>query len=101
MVLCVHLRDMKTPFSTWNTEQVCDWLEDIGLGPYSVLARQWVTSGQTLLSATPHDLEKVHTHTKPSVLCSISDPFLKVGTEFRRNNNSLKGHLSVFDRRWR
>ncbi|XP_016888460.1 liprin-beta-2-like isoform X3 [Cynoglossus semilaevis] len=53
-----NIRDMKTPFSTWNTEQVCDWLEDIGLGPYSVLARQWVTSGQTLLSATPHDLEK-------------------------------------------
>lgn len=50
--------DLKTPFSKWNTEQVCDWIEDIGLGQYSILARQWVTSGQTLLSATPQDLEK-------------------------------------------
>ncbi|XP_042079406.1 liprin-beta-2b isoform X2 [Haplochromis burtoni] len=51
-------RDLKTPFSKWNTEQVCDWIEDIGLGQYSILARQWVTSGQTLLSAAPQDLEK-------------------------------------------
>ncbi|XP_063333736.1 liprin-beta-2b isoform X4 [Pelmatolapia mariae] len=51
-------RDLKTPFSKWNTEQVCDWIEDIGLGQYSILARQWVTSGQTLLSAMPQDLEK-------------------------------------------
>ncbi|CAG5958533.1 unnamed protein product [Menidia menidia] len=52
-------RDLKLPFSKWNTEQVCDWLEDIGLGQYGFLARQWVISGQTLLSATPQDLEKV------------------------------------------
>ncbi|KAM9754916.1 LOW QUALITY PROTEIN: liprin-beta-2b [Menidia menidia] len=51
-------RDLKLPFSKWNTEQVCDWLEDIGLGQYGFLARQWVISGQTLLSATPQDLEK-------------------------------------------
>ncbi|XP_069571284.1 liprin-beta-2b isoform X1 [Brachyistius frenatus] len=51
-------RDPKTPFSKWTAEQVCDWLEDIGLGQYGILARHWVTSGQTLLSATPQDLEK-------------------------------------------
>ncbi|KAM6937779.1 liprin-beta-2b isoform 3-T3 [Xenentodon cancila] len=51
-------RDLKLPFSKWSTEQVCDWLEDIGLGQYGLLARQWVTSGHTLLSATPQDLEK-------------------------------------------
>ncbi|XP_039987803.1 liprin-beta-2b isoform X2 [Xiphias gladius] len=51
-------RDLKMPFSKWSTEQVCDWLEDIGLGLYSILACHWVTSGQTLLSATPQDLEK-------------------------------------------
>uniref|UniRef100_A0A3B3TYX0 PPFIA binding protein 2 n=1 Tax=Poecilia latipinna TaxID=48699 RepID=A0A3B3TYX0_9TELE len=51
-------RDLKLPFSKWSTEQVCDWLEDIGLGQYSVLAHHWVSSGQTLLAATPHDLEK-------------------------------------------
>ncbi|XP_071362610.1 liprin-beta-2b isoform X8 [Trachinotus anak] len=53
-----NTRDLKMPFSKWSTEQVCDWLEDIGLSQYSVLARHWVTSGQTLLSATPQDLEK-------------------------------------------
>ncbi|XP_040893615.1 liprin-beta-2b isoform X2 [Toxotes jaculatrix] len=53
-----NTRDLKMPFSKWSTEQVCDWLEDIGLGQYGILARHWVTSGQTLLSATPQDLEK-------------------------------------------
>ncbi|XP_041651117.1 liprin-beta-2b isoform X4 [Cheilinus undulatus] len=53
-----NTRDMKTPFYKWSTEQVCDWLEEIGLGQYSILARHWVTSGQTLLSATPQDLER-------------------------------------------
>ncbi|XP_041852374.1 liprin-beta-2b isoform X3 [Melanotaenia boesemani] len=51
-------RDLKLPFSKWSTEQVCDWLEDIGLGQYGLIARHWVSSGQTLLSATPQDLEK-------------------------------------------
>lgn len=53
-----NTRDLKMPFSKWSTEQVCDWLEDIGLGQYGILARHWVTSGQSLLSATPQDLEK-------------------------------------------
>ncbi|XP_059190276.1 liprin-beta-2b isoform X4 [Centropristis striata] len=51
-------RDLKMPFCKWSSEQVCDWLEEIGLGQYSILASQWVTSGETLLSATSHDLEK-------------------------------------------
>uniref|UniRef100_A0A3Q1HXX1 SAM domain-containing protein n=1 Tax=Anabas testudineus TaxID=64144 RepID=A0A3Q1HXX1_ANATE len=50
--------DLKIPISKWSEEQVCDWLEDIGLGQYSILARHWVTSGQTLVSASPQDLEK-------------------------------------------
>uniref|UniRef100_A0A671VRB6 PPFIA binding protein 2 n=1 Tax=Sparus aurata TaxID=8175 RepID=A0A671VRB6_SPAAU len=53
-----NTRDLKTPFSKWSTEQVCDWLEEIGLGQYGILARHWVTSGQTLLSASPQDLER-------------------------------------------
>ncbi|XP_034734224.1 liprin-beta-2b isoform X3 [Etheostoma cragini] len=51
-------RDLKMPFCKWSTEQVCDWLEEIGLGQYSIIACQWVTSGDTLLSATQQDLEK-------------------------------------------
>uniref|UniRef100_UPI00398E4096 liprin-beta-2b isoform X2 n=1 Tax=Pristiophorus japonicus TaxID=55135 RepID=UPI00398E4096 len=50
--------DPNAPFSQWTNEQVCTWLQDCGLGQYVALARQWVTSGQTLLSATPQELEK-------------------------------------------
>ncbi|XP_051919429.1 liprin-beta-2 isoform X2 [Hippocampus zosterae] len=52
------VRDMNLPFSQWTKEQVCGWLEDYGLGHYVNLTRQWVECGQTLLSATPQDLEK-------------------------------------------
>uniref|UniRef100_A0A3P8SJ57 PPFIA binding protein 2 n=1 Tax=Amphiprion percula TaxID=161767 RepID=A0A3P8SJ57_AMPPE len=51
-------RDLKTPFSKWSSEQVCDWLEDVGLGQYGILGRHWISTGQTLLSASPQDLEK-------------------------------------------
>ncbi|XP_067275377.1 liprin-beta-2 isoform X2 [Pseudorasbora parva] len=53
-----HSSRSHTPFAKWTTEQVCGWLEDCGLGQYVSLARQWVDSGQTLLSATPQELEK-------------------------------------------
>uniref|UniRef100_A0A8C4I0V1 SAM domain-containing protein n=1 Tax=Dicentrarchus labrax TaxID=13489 RepID=A0A8C4I0V1_DICLA len=53
-----NTRDLKMPLSKWSAEQVCDWLEEIGLGQYGILARHWVTGGQTLLSATPQDLER-------------------------------------------
>ncbi|KAM8892961.1 liprin-beta-2b isoform 7-T7 [Spinachia spinachia] len=53
-----NTRDPKGPFSKWSTEQVCGWLEEIGLGQYGILACHWVTSGETLLSATLQDLEK-------------------------------------------
>ncbi|XP_066556566.1 liprin-beta-2b isoform X12 [Amia ocellicauda] len=50
--------DLNTPFSKWTTEQVCGWLEDFGLAQYVNLARHWVSSGQTLLTASPQELEK-------------------------------------------
>ncbi|XP_051740323.1 liprin-beta-2b isoform X6 [Ctenopharyngodon idella] len=50
--------DMNTPFSKWSCDQVCAWMEDFGLGQYVQMARQWVTSGQTLLSASSQDMEK-------------------------------------------
>ncbi|XP_035654025.2 liprin-beta-2-like isoform X4 [Oncorhynchus keta] len=52
------VRDLKTPFSKWTPEQVCCWLEEYGLGQYVILSRHWADSGQTLLSASPQDLEK-------------------------------------------
>ncbi|XP_078251542.1 liprin-beta-2-like isoform X2 [Rhinoraja longicauda] len=50
--------DPNTPFHQWTTDQVCTWLEDSGLGQYVALARQWVTSGKKLLTATPQEVEK-------------------------------------------
>ncbi|XP_069079647.1 liprin-beta-2 isoform X3 [Pleurodeles waltl] len=50
--------DPNAPFSQWSNEQVCSWLEDFGLVQYVMFARQWVSSGNTLLTATPQDLEK-------------------------------------------
>ncbi|XP_069479701.1 liprin-beta-2 isoform X11 [Ambystoma mexicanum] len=52
------MSDPNAPFSQWNNEQVCSWLEDFGLVQYVMFARQWVSSGQTLLTATPQELEK-------------------------------------------
>lgn len=60
----VSYRDMNIPFSQWTKEQVCGWLEDYGLGQYINLARQWVENGQTFLSATPQDFEKVIKRTR-------------------------------------
>lgn len=51
--------DANAPFAQWSTERVCAWLEDFGLAQYVIFARQWVTSGHTLLTATPQDMEKV------------------------------------------
>uniref|UniRef100_T1DAZ2 Liprin-beta-2 n=1 Tax=Crotalus horridus TaxID=35024 RepID=T1DAZ2_CROHD len=50
--------DHNAPFAQWGTERVCNWLEDFGLGQYVIFARQWITSGHTLLTATPQDMEK-------------------------------------------
>ncbi|KAL7828061.1 hypothetical protein AOLI_G00312130 [Acnodon oligacanthus] len=50
--------ELDTPFAHWSKEQVCVWLQEQGLGLYLSQAQQWICSGQTLLSASQHDLEK-------------------------------------------
>lgn len=50
--------DLDAPFARWSREQVCDWMQEQGLGLYVTLARQWISSGQTLLQASQHDLER-------------------------------------------
>uniref|UniRef100_A0A8C1VR75 PPFIA binding protein 1a n=1 Tax=Cyprinus carpio TaxID=7962 RepID=A0A8C1VR75_CYPCA len=46
------------PFSRWSKEQVCEWLQNHDLGLYVNQAKQWISSGQTLLKASQHELEK-------------------------------------------
>ncbi|KAK7129883.1 hypothetical protein R3I93_019505 [Phoxinus phoxinus] len=50
--------ELDSPFSRWSKEQVCEWLQEQGLGLYINHAQQWISSGQTLLKASQHDLEK-------------------------------------------
>ncbi|KAM4712141.1 liprin-beta-1-like isoform 2-T2 [Anableps anableps] len=46
------------PFSRWSKEDVCAWLQEQGLSLYAAQGQDWVKSGQTLLQASQHDLEK-------------------------------------------
>ncbi|XP_034019045.1 liprin-beta-1 isoform X2 [Thalassophryne amazonica] len=46
------------PFSRWSKEDVCGWMHEQGLGLYMVQGQSWITSGQMLLQASQHDLEK-------------------------------------------
>ncbi|XP_048355867.1 liprin-beta-1 isoform X4 [Sphaerodactylus townsendi] len=50
--------DLDMPFAKWTKEQVCNWLQDQGLGSYINNGRHWILSGQTLLQASQTDLEK-------------------------------------------
>ncbi len=58
-VVSVSLSELDSPFSRWSKEQVCEWLQTQGLDLYVNQAQQWISSGQTLLKASQHDLEKV------------------------------------------
>ncbi|XP_050963541.1 liprin-beta-1 isoform X2 [Labeo rohita] len=50
--------ELDSPFSRWSKEQVCEWLQKQGLDLYVNQAQQCISSGQTLLKASQHDLEK-------------------------------------------
>ncbi|XP_072551819.1 liprin-beta-1b isoform X3 [Salminus brasiliensis] len=50
--------EVDAPFARWSREQVCEWMQEQGLGLYVNLARQWISSGHTLLQASQQDLEK-------------------------------------------
>lgn len=88
------LSDLSIPFSQWTKEQVCGWLEDYGLGQYVNLTRQWVENGQTLLSATPQEIEKVR-----GQLCTIrasqDQSCLQDSIYIRREKQMLRLLLSV------
>lgn len=46
------------PFADWDTNEVCQWLEDLGLEQYSLEAKKFVKSGQQLQEATITEIEK-------------------------------------------
>ncbi|XP_068442789.1 liprin-beta-1 isoform X2 [Clinocottus analis] len=49
---------VEVPFSRWSRDEVCAWLHQQGLGLYIPQGQSWIKSGQTLLRASQHDLEK-------------------------------------------
>lgn len=53
------LSAVDVPFSRWSKDDVCGWLHEQGLGLYVSQGQSWIKSGQTLLQASQHDLEKV------------------------------------------
>ena len=57
--MCVPVSAVDVPFSRWSKDEVCAWLHEQGLGLYVAQGHSWIKSGQTLLRASQHDLEKV------------------------------------------
>lgn len=55
----IFCSELDMPFAKWTKEQVCNWLQDQGLGSYISNGKHWILSGQTLLQASQQDLEKV------------------------------------------
>ncbi|KAJ8007080.1 hypothetical protein DPEC_G00113850 [Dallia pectoralis] len=53
-----NTKNVDAPFAQWSREEVCTWLQDLGLGMHVTHAQQWIRSGHTLLQASQHDLEK-------------------------------------------
>ncbi|RZC32175.1 liprin-beta-1, partial [Asbolus verrucosus] len=46
------------PFAEWDTENICDWLQDLSLDQYISEAKRWVKSGQQLQESPISDIEK-------------------------------------------
>ncbi|XP_018560888.1 liprin-beta-2 isoform X2 [Anoplophora glabripennis] len=46
------------PFAEWDTENICDWLQDLGLDSYIIDAKRWVKSGQQFQEASINEIEK-------------------------------------------
>ncbi|XP_039617589.1 liprin-beta-1b isoform X11 [Polypterus senegalus] len=50
--------ELDMPFARWSKDQVCNWLQEQGLGMHVNFSKQWIVSGQTLLQASQQDLER-------------------------------------------
>ncbi|CAH0561284.1 unnamed protein product [Brassicogethes aeneus] len=46
------------PFAEWDTENICDWLQDLGLDQYITEAKRFVKSGQHLQETGINEIEK-------------------------------------------
>lgn len=80
VVCIVSVSELDSPFSRWSKEQVCEWLQKQGLDLYVNQAQQCISSGQTLLKASQHDLEKVFFKKNPYFqICMYFYSFIILG----------------------
>lgn len=46
------------PFAEWDVDNICAWLQDLGLDQYIPEARKWVKNGQQMQEASINEIEK-------------------------------------------
>ncbi|NXM78003.1 LIPB1 protein, partial [Serilophus lunatus] len=84
--------ELDMPFAKWTKEQVCNWLQDQGLGTYINNGRQWILSGQTLLQASQQDLEKELGIKHPLHRKKLQLALQALGSEEENNHGKLDYH---------
>ncbi|NWR60010.1 LIPB1 protein, partial [Bucorvus abyssinicus] len=84
--------DLDTPFAKWTKEQVCNWLQDQGLGSYISNGKHWILSGQTLLQASQQDLEKELGIKHPLHRKKLQLALQALGSEEENNHGKLDYH---------
>ncbi|XP_031714876.1 liprin-beta-1-like isoform X2 [Anarrhichthys ocellatus] len=84
---------VEVPFSRWSKDEVCAWLHEQGLGLYVAQGQSWIKSGQTLLRASQHDLEKELCMKHPLHRKKLQLALQALGSE----DDDLKGRL---DHNW-
>ncbi|KAM8740339.1 liprin-beta-1-like isoform 1-T1 [Acanthopagrus schlegelii] len=84
---------VEVPFSRWSRDEVCAWLHEQGLGIYVAQCHGWIKSGQTLLQASQHDLEKELCMKQPLHRKKLQLALQALGSE----DDDLKGKL---DHNW-
>ncbi|KAL2309812.1 hypothetical protein Nmel_006042 [Mimus melanotis] len=84
--------ELDMPFARWTKEQVCNWLQDQGLGSYINNGRHWILSGQTLLQASQQDLEKELGIKHPLHRKKLQLALQALGSEEENNHGKLDYH---------
>ncbi|KAF1613722.1 UNVERIFIED_CONTAM: Liprin-beta-1, partial [Eudyptes pachyrhynchus] len=84
--------ELDMPFAKWTKEQVCNWLQDQGLGFYISNGKHWILSGQTLLQASQQDLEKELGIKHPLHRKKLQLALQALGSEEENNHGKLDYH---------
>ncbi|NXH16351.1 LIPB1 protein, partial [Bucco capensis] len=84
--------ELDMPFAKWTKEQVCNWLQDQGLGSYISSGKHWILSGQTLLQASQQDLEKELGIKHPLHRKKLQLALQALGSEEENNHGKLDYH---------